>query len=343
MTERSTPVSRARRRVLGGLAAGAGLVAAPAIVRAQAPQKISVAVALRLANYVPVWAAQRRGLFAKHGLEPEINYTGSIAEPVALLNANKAQIAITGTGMAVNATVEGSKMRVVSRHAGAIGLWVIARPGSNVKTLADLKGKSIASLRFPSNTVSSPTYLMKTKAGFDPAKEGVKFLEGPFGSIVPAVRDGRADVGVVFEWDASVAEAQGLQVMFGLGELLGATAFTAAMVKEDTMRANADLIQRFVNATAEGQRLVHTQKDAYAEVAIAEFAQLPADAIRKGSARLLALAGFVPKNPVLTKTEWDAMIAHELSAGTMRKSLGFEEMVDNSFAERATAQFGLKD
>lgn len=328
-----------RRRVIAGLGA---LAAAPSIARAQTQQKVSVAVALRLANYVPIWAAQRRGLFAKHGIEPEINYTGSIAEPVALLNAGKALIAITGTGMSVNATVEGSKMRVISRHAGAIGLWVVARPGSNVKSLADLKGKSIASLRFPSNTVSSPTYLMKTKGGFDPAKENVKFVEGPFGSIVPAVKDGRTDVGVVFEWDASIAEAQGLQVMFGLGELLGPTAFTAAMVKDDAVRANADLIQRFVNATAEGQRLVHTQKDVYAEIAAAEFAQLPADAIRKGSARLLGLDGFVPKNPVLSKQEWDAMIAHELSAGTMRKSLSFEEMVDNSFAEKATAQVGLK-
>ena len=32
---------------------------------------------------------------------------------------------------------------------------------------------------------------------------------------------------------------------------------------------------------------------------------------------------------------------HESSAGSLRKVLPFEEMVDNSFAEKATKQFGL--
>jgi NitT/TauT family transport system substrate-binding protein len=279
---------------------------------------------------------------AKQGLEIELLPTGSISEPVAMLNAGKAQIAITGTGMSVNATVEGSKIKVISRYAGAIGLWVIARPGSTLKTLADLKGKSIATLRFPSNTVSSPTYLMKSKGGFDPASAGVKFVEGPPGSTIPAVKDGRVDCGIVFEWDASIAESQGLQVMFGLGEQLGPIAFTAAMVKDESLKASADLIQKFMNVTAEGMRLAHTQPGLFAEVAAAEFPQVPADAVKKGSARLLGLPGFVPRNPVMSATEWDAMIAHETSSGTIRKPLSYAEMVDNSFAERATAQFGLK-
>ena len=33
---------------------------------------------------------------------------------------------------------------------------------------------------------------------------------------------------------------------------------------------------------------------------------------------------------------------HDTVAGTIRKSLSFEEMVDNRFAEKATADFGLK-
>ena len=338
-------ISPQRRRLLaaGGAVATLAAVGGPAIRPARAQStKVTVATAFRLANYMPLWTAVRRGVAAKQGLDIELLPTGSISEPVAMLNAGKAQIAITGTGMSVNATVEGSKIKVISRYAGAIGLWVIARPGSTLKTLADLKGKSIATLRFPSNTVSSPTYLMKTKGGFDPAAAGVKFVEGPPGSTIPAVKDGRVDCGIVFEWDASIAEAQGLQVMFGLGEQLGPIAFTAAMVKEDSLKSAADLIQKFVNVTAEGMRLAHTQPGLYAEVATAEFPQVPADAVKKGSARLLGLPGFVPRNPVMTAAEWDAMIAHETSTGTIRKPLSYAEMVDNSFAERATAQFGLK-
>ena len=71
-------------------------------------------------------------------------------------------------------------------------------------------------------------------------------------AALQAVKDGRVDCGIVFEWDASIAEAQGLQVMFGLGEQLGPIAFTAAMVKEDSLKSAADLIQKDLSEGKKG-------------------------------------------------------------------------------------------
>lgn len=314
---------------------GSGSIFMPSVLRAQQLTPISVSVALRIANYLPVWIAEQKGIFAKHGLKADISAAASIAEPVAILNAERAQFAITGTGMAVNSTVEGAKMKVIAKLAGAIGLWAIGKPGTKVSSLNDLKGKSIASLRFPSNTVSSPTYAMKSVGKFDPAKENVRFLEGPPGSIIPAVRDGRADIGCVFEWDASIAEQQGLEVLFSFVDILGPIAFTSAMVREEYAQKNPKIVQSFCNALAESMKLIRSDEKVYAEVAAKEFSQVPPAAIAAGSKRLLAAKGVVPLNPVLSKAEWDAIIAHELGAGTMRKALPFEEIVDNSFATKA--------
>jgi NitT/TauT family transport system substrate-binding protein len=324
------------------LATGAAAICMPGIVRAQQLTPIGVSVALRIANYLPVWIAERKGIFAKHGLKADINAAASIAEPVSILNAERAQFAITGTGMSVNSTVEGARMKVVAKLAGAIGLWAIGKPGTKINSLDDFRGKSIASLRFPSNTVSSPIYAMKSVGKFDPAKENVRFIEGPPGSIIPTVRDGRADIGCVFEWDASIAEQQGLQVLFSFVEVLGPIAFTSAMVKEDYLKSNPKVVQAFCNALAESMKLIQQDPKVYAEVAAQEFAQVPGAAIEAGSKRLLTAPGVVPGNPIVTRQEWDAIIAHELSAGTMRKALPFEEIVDNTFATRATAEFGIK-
>jgi NitT/TauT family transport system substrate-binding protein len=331
-----------RRTALATGAAGAAALLMPNVLRAQQLTPIGVSVALRIANYLPVWVADRKGIFAKHGLKADINAAASIAEPVSILNAERAQFAITGTGMAVNSTVEGARMKVVAKLAGAIGLWAIGRPGTKIASLEDFKGKSIASLRFPSNTVSSPTYAMKSVGKFDPAKENVRFIEGPPGSIIPAVRDGRADVGCVFEWDASIAEQQGLQVLFSFVEVLGPIAFTSAMVKEDYAKKNPKIVQSFCNALAESMKLIRDDAKIYAEVAGQEFAQVPPAAIQAGTRRLLDAPGVVPLNPVVSKAEWDAIVAHELGAGTMRKALPFEEIVDNSFATKAAAEFGAK-
>ena len=169
-------VTLTRRRVMAGAAAAIG---APHVARAQAGTPVTVSAALRIANYIPAWVAQKKGIFAKHGLNVEINTASSIAEPVGILNANRAQIAMTGSGMAVNSTVEGAPMKVIAKLAGAIGLWAIGKPGTTIRSLDDVKGKTVATLRFPSNTVSSPTYAMKTIGKFDPAQAGVRFVEGP--------------------------------------------------------------------------------------------------------------------------------------------------------------------
>jgi NitT/TauT family transport system substrate-binding protein len=49
----------------------------------------------------------------------------------------------------------------------------------------------------------------------------------------------------------------------------------------------------------------------------------------------------VPREPMVTRQEWDAIVAHELGAGTMRQGLPFEQMVDNSLAEAAARAAGI--
>ncbi len=325
------------------LALPGAMLAAPVTLRAQGSgTPLTIVTALRLANWVPAYLAQRRGLFAKHGLRVEIQAAGSIAEPVAVLNARRGQIALTGTGMAVNATVEGARMKVIGKLSGAIGLWFIHKPGVTLNTLSDLRGKSIASLRFPSNTVSSPTYALRSRASMDPAAAGIRFVEGPPGSIIPAVRDGRADVGCVFEFDASIAEAvHGLTVSLPLAPVIGPIAFSSAIVREDWLAQNQTAALAFLTALAEAMKLIREEAGAYAEAAGAEFAQVPPPAIQAASARLLGAEGVVPTHPRVTEVDWDAIVAHELVAGTMRQALPYAQMVDNTLAEAGARAAGL--
>lgn len=338
------PTSPTRRRLLQ--ASAAAPLSTTMVVRdahSQAAVPVTVAHALKLANYGPVFVAQREGLFQKQGLAVSVEVAGNIAEPVAVALSGRAQIATTGSGMSVNSTLEGGRMKVVARMCSALGLWVIAKPGVQFRGLDDFKGKKVACLRFPSNTVTSPTFAMRKYGRFEPEAAGVQFVEGPFGSIVPAVVDGRADLGVVFEWDASIAATQhGLNVVYSLAEPIGPILFTAVMVREDTIARNADLIQRYVNGLAAGMKTIRENRAAYVAAMAAEFNNLPRATVDAGCERLLATRGFVPTNPIVTKAEWDAIMEHETVAKTVRRALPFEEMVDNRFAEKATAEFGVR-
>jgi NitT/TauT family transport system substrate-binding protein len=332
-----------RRTLLKSAAVGA---LAPSLVlrdlHAQSGNPVKLTTGLRLANYGPLYVAQRSGLFERQGLNLALDVGGSVNEPVAIALSGRGQFAATGTGMAMNATAEGGRMKVIAKMTGALGMWVISRTGTSFKSLNDFKGKKVASLRFPSNTVTSPTFAMKKFAGFDAKASGVEFVEGPPGSIISAVRDGRADVGVVFEWDASLAAQAGLQVAYGFAEEVGPILLTSVMVKEDYIASNADTIQRFCNALAASMKLIRDDRSAYINAMAAEFPNLDKAVVNTGCERLLTTKGFVPLTPVVTKSEWDAIVEHDTLAGTVRKAFSFEEMVDNRFAEKAAAQAGAR-
>jgi NitT/TauT family transport system substrate-binding protein len=328
-----------------GAIAGLGAVAASGLgfpALAQARTKITISEAIHIALYTPIYTAMRKGFFTKHGLDAEISTAGGIALPVPVLLSQRAQFACTGTGMSVNATLEGGKMRCVSKIAGAISLFAIAKPGVKIASLADFKGKTVATLRFPSNTISTPTYMMRSIGGFDPKEAGVNFLELPPGAQAAAVKDGRADAAVVFDWDASIGVNQfGLELAFSFADVLGPIAFTSIFCTEQYVKENGEVVQRFNNALAEAMKYLHTTPDAHAEISRAEFPQVAPDVIAAGSKNFMQTKNVVPRNPVITKVDWDAIMKHESVAGTLKQTLPYEEMVDTRFAEKAAAEFGL--
>ena len=112
----------------------------------------SLAVHLDLAQS----GAKNKGLFAKHGIDMSIKPAGGIAQPVPALISGDAQFAVTGTGMSVNSTVEGGRMINIAKIVGYISVWVVGKPGTLVNSMADLKGKTIATLKYPSNTIIFP-------------------------------------------------------------------------------------------------------------------------------------------------------------------------------------------
>jgi NitT/TauT family transport system substrate-binding protein len=305
---------------------------------------VTISQALLIANYTPVYLALQRGLFAKHGLDVDISTAGGIAVVVPVVLSNRAQFALSGSAPSVNATLEGGPMKVIANVAGGTALQVLGRPGTKVASLDDFKGKTIATLRFPSNTNTTPKFLFKAKGGFDPAAAGINFVEFPPGAQAQAVKDGRADFAVVFEWDASIGVTQfGLEVVYSLADVIGPNASSTIFATNEYLKENGETAQKLVNAIAESQKLIHEDYAAYEAASEKAFPQVPAEAIKLGTKRLLGMPGVVPKNPIITKADWDAVMAIELgSGGALKQALPFDQMVDNRFAEKATAEFGLK-
>ena len=66
---------------------------------AQAAPGLKLTTGLRLANYGPLYVAQRSGLFEKQGLKLALDVGGSVNEPVAIALSGRGQFAATGTNI----------------------------------------------------------------------------------------------------------------------------------------------------------------------------------------------------------------------------------------------------
>lgn len=333
-----------RRDVLGR---GLGIFAFSAlsgtgVVRAQSGTPVMISEAIKLGMYISAYTAKRKGLFAKHGLDATIVPAGGIALPVPILLSGRGQFSITGPGMAVNSTNEGGKMKVIAKIVGGVAMWAVGRPGSKVTSLDQFKNKTLATLRFPSSTIQTPTFTMREHGGFDPKENGVKFLELPPGAQAQAVKDGRADYAPMFEWDVSIATKQlGLEVAYSFADAIGSLAWTTSFVTEEYLSKNSQVVQAYCNAIAEAQKLLHSDPSVFVEVSLAEFPQVDKAAIESAATNFLRTRFVVPRNPTISKSDWDAVMKLELGGGAIKQPLSYEQMVDNSFALKASNQFGL--
>jgi len=340
-----TPKGTSRRLLLGG---GLGIVtlgtlSSTGLVRAQAKTPVMISEAIKLGMYISAYTARRKGLFAKHGLEATIVPAGGIALPVPVLLSGRGQFSITGSGMAVNSTNEGGKMKVIAKIVGGVAMWAVGRPGTKISSLDQFKNKTLATLRFPSSTIQTPTFTMKEHGGFDPKEHGVKFLELPPGAQAQAVKDGRADYAPMFEWDVSIATRQfGLEVAYSFSDAIGSLAWTTSFVTEEYLGKNPEIVQAYCNAIAEAQKMLHSDPKVFIEVSQAEFPQVDKEAIQSAADNFLRTRFVVPRNPTISKTEWDAVMKLELGGGAIKQPLPYEQMVDNSFAQKAADQYGLK-
>jgi NitT/TauT family transport system substrate-binding protein len=333
-----------RRTVIVGAGAAAVAMAfdrfgGPA--SAETPKSIKVTEAIHLGMYVSVYAAKHGGFFAKHGLDVAVSSAGGIALALPIVLSGNATFAVTGAGMSVNAVNEGAKVANIAKIVGGVALWAVAKPGSTVKGVSDFRGKTIATLRFPSSTIQTPTFAMMDRGGFDPESAGVKFLQLPPGAQAQAVLDGRADFATMFEWDVSIAKEQfGLVPVFAFADIIGPLSWTTAMVQRSVIEQDSSLVQAFCDALAEAQAALHNDRELFISTSVAEFPQVSEATIRAAAENLIGKSTAIPQNPTISKPEWEADMAFEIAGGSIKGARPYEEMVDNSFAERATAKVG---
>jgi ABC-type nitrate/sulfonate/bicarbonate transport system substrate-binding protein len=245
-------ISPNRRDVLIGSAALAlGGLATTRHPAAQGATPLKVMSFPGLSNY-PVFAAQHKDLFAKHGLTVDLVYTPSSQAQRDALADNECQIAHTAADNAVAMVELGHRDAIIVTGGDSGFNRILAQP--EIKSLADLRGKTVV-VDAPNTAYALLLYKALKTAGLNKGDYAVNAVGGTTQRMDAMMKDrehaAAAVINVPFNFRL---EALGMTDLGSATKSIGAYQAGSVVVMRDWAKANSDALVRYIAAIIEGRR-----------------------------------------------------------------------------------------
>jgi ABC-type nitrate/sulfonate/bicarbonate transport system substrate-binding protein len=231
------------------VAAAAALLAAPPPASAADPLTVMV---FRGINNLPVYAAQAKGFYARHGIAVDLKYAPNSTEQRAGLADGRFQIIHTAIDNAV-ALVETAKVDAAVVLGGSNGFnHLIVQP--EVASYADLRGKTLA-VDSPRTAFALVLYEMLKLNGLNKGDYEVKAV-GSGGARLEAMKKKEAAGAIMSPPQSMFAKQAGLRDMGNAIQAIGPYQSGCAVVLRAWGQANSELLTRYLKANIEGMRWV---------------------------------------------------------------------------------------
>jgi NitT/TauT family transport system substrate-binding protein len=209
----------------------------------------------------PLWVAVEERLFEKYGLEVTPQFIGGSSPITQAMASGEFDLAVGNGATAALNRLTGGDVLIVGTHAPAFSIDCWAKP--ELRTIPDLRGKTIGVTRFGSSTQFAATAMLAS-AGLQPS-DVVVLQTGGVGESLAALTSGQIDAVMLAppqSFEAGRAGYHQVAVLAELGEygLFPETAVLAreALLREPERRAVG---VQFMRAFAEGLALARTDAD----------------------------------------------------------------------------------
>jgi NitT/TauT family transport system substrate-binding protein len=141
----------------------------------------------------------------------------------------------------------------VGERPGSFSVYWAVKEEAPIKSIADLKGKTVGTNVFGSG-ILGPMFLLLKRNGLDPEKD-IKLVETGFPGSEDAIRTGRVDVGVLNQPFAARAEAKGgLRKLFSLADQQPNIVHILEVCRKDFADKNPELVKSYVRDLTAGMR-----------------------------------------------------------------------------------------
>ncbi|SCF02140.1 ABC transporter substrate-binding protein [Micromonospora tulbaghiae] len=268
-----------------------------------------------LGHLAPIYLAQERGIFAKHGLKVEVDTETSDLTSVPAVLAGKVDFATGDLTTLIVARSKGLDVKAVVPASASTGKEgadygaLVVKGDSGITSAKQLEGKTI-SVNILTNIAAAAAREAVRADGGDPTK--VKLVEIPFPQAPAAVSTGRVDGAWVVEPFLSAAKAQGaVPVGWGFTDLAPDLTVSAWYAAGSYTSKNAKTVTAFRDAVREAYAYAREHEDevrakipTFTEIKPEVAAKITLTGLRDEVSRQAAekLAGYAQRDGLITST-----------------------------------------
>ncbi len=290
--------------------------------------------------YAPQYVAIAQGFFEQENITIELSNGGGADKVMSAVISDSVDIGLAGPEASVYVYNSGSEdyPEVFAQLTACDGSFLVAREPDPDFEWADLIGTHILPGRVGGMPYMAFRYAMEEN-GLDPDTDANLDNTIQFDMMTGAFLGGTGDYVTMFEPVASSVQLEGKgYIVASVGAAAGEMPYTAYFAKKSYIAENSDLIQRFTNAVAKGQKWVeeHTPD---------EIAECVKDFFADTDVTLLASAvksykdiGAFATTPVMTEEAFNRLQEVIQRAGELDSPAPFDKLINNTFAEKAIQQ-----
>jgi NitT/TauT family transport system substrate-binding protein len=315
------------------LALGLAVAAGPAL--GQELKEVNFSEAVHNLGYINLYVGMHAGIFEKNGLKMNVSAAGGDTQTFAAVLGGSADFAIGDATMAQMSREAGGPGVVVGTVVQRAHYFGVSKNLEPITDPKDFKGLTIVTSPEP-NTNYSVAKRMLENAGLEIGTD-TEILQVNPGTEIGAMLAGQADMAIAYQPSVASAVDQGAKVVFDFSSYVGPFCNTGIMVLPSTIENDPEMVQALVTSFEEAARLTYSDPDFAKEVARKEFPDLPPEVV--DAAIDAELEYLIPAQSVLVKEDqWQNLIDMQIYLGNVKGEIPFDQIIDNSFAEKAIKQ-----
>lgn len=297
--------------------------------------------------YAPLYVAMTNGFFEEQGLTIELTNGGGADKSMSAILGNEADIGLLGPEACIYVNQQGSSdtPKVFGQLTKKDGSFLMSKTNIENFTWEDLKGKEVIGGRRGGVPAMVLEYGMK-QGGLHPGDalsdsvDTILNLDVQFNLVASSFESKSEAFCTMFEPTASEYNDSGRgYIVASMGELTGEIPYTAFMAKSSFIKNNQDKLYKFLTAIVKGYKfIINSDLDDVAESLIPQFPGTSKESIKKSLQSYIDIDAW-NSTLIMKAAALDKLQEIIIDAGELTRKSKFEDIVDNSIAEKVMKQF----